>query len=132
VRLYTPRVPAALDRPVAALSAAWSHPRWGLLFKAVVGYVVLIEIVVQGVFGRVRLPIIGLDIGRYALAIPRGEILGGAVIGALYALVGMGLILVYRANRIINFAQAQLGAVPAIVALLLITARPTSSPSPSC
>ena len=35
----------------------------------------------------------------------------------------MGLILVYRANRIINFAQAQLGAVPAVIALLLIAKR---------
>jgi branched-chain amino acid transport system permease protein len=47
----------------------------------------------------------------------------GAVIGSLYALVAMGLILVYRANRIINFAQAQLGAVPAVLALLLIALK---------
>ena len=37
----------------------------------------------------------------------------------------MGLILVYKANRIINFAQAQLGAVPAVVALLLIARHGT-------
>jgi branched-chain amino acid transport system permease protein len=35
----------------------------------------------------------------------------------------MGLILVYRANRIINFAQAQLGAVPAVLAVLLISIK---------
>ena len=114
-----------MDKPASAILAAWNHPRWGVVFKAVVGYVVLVEIVVQGVFGRLRLPLVGLDIGRYPLAIPRGEILGGAVVGVLYALVGMGLILVYRANRIINFAQAQLGAVPAVVALLLIAKHGT-------
>ncbi len=98
--------------------AVWNHPRYGVAVKLAVGYILFIEIAIQLVFGRVRL--LGLDVGRFDLAVPRGEILGGAVIGVLYALVGMGLILVYRANRIINFAQAQLGAVPAVVALLLI------------
>lgn len=96
----------------------WNHPRYGAAVKVVVAYVLLIEIGIQLVFGKVTL--FGLNVGRYDLAVPRGEILGGAVIGVLYALIGMGLILVYRANRIINFAQAQLGAVPAIIALLLI------------
>ena len=86
----------------------------------VVGYVVLVEGVVQLIFGRVHLPLVGAYFGRYDSAVPRGIFVGGAVIGALYGLVGMGIILVYRANRIINFAQAQLGSVPAIVALLLI------------
>ncbi len=96
----------------------WKHPRYGVALKVVVGYILFIEIGIQLVFGKVTL--FGLNIGRYDLAVPRGEILGGAVIGVLYALVGMGIILVYRANRIINFAQAQLGSVPAVVALLLI------------
>ena len=55
--------------------------------------------------------------------IERVCVVGAGVIGSLYALVGMGLILVYRANRIINFAQAQLGAVPAVIALLLIARK---------
>jgi branched-chain amino acid transport system permease protein len=38
----------------------------------------------------------------------------GASIGALYGLLGVGIILIYRTNRIINFAAASLGAVPAI------------------
>ncbi len=118
-------LPPILQRPVNGFRSAWAHPRYGVIVKSLVGYVVLVEILVQGVFGRLRLPLIGLDIGRYPLAIPRGEILGGAVIGVLYALIGMGIILVYRANRIINFAQAQLGAVPAVVALLLIARHGT-------
>ena len=52
---------------------------------------------------------------------PVGTIIYGGVIGALYGLIAIGLILVYRANRVVNFAQAGLGAVPAVVALLLIT-----------
>ena len=51
---------------------------------------------------------------------PAGTIFFGAIIGLLYALVAFGLILIYRANRIINFAQAEIGAAPAVLAVLLI------------
>ncbi|MBW3668147.1 MAG: ABC transporter permease [Actinobacteria bacterium] len=44
----------------------------------------------------------------------------GVVLGSLNALVAMGLVLVYRANRIINFAQGDLGAVAAVLAVSLI------------
>src|SRR5436309_2883814 len=40
-------------------------------------------------------------------------------LGAWYGIIAVGLILIYRTNRIINFAAAALGAVPAIFALLL-------------
>ncbi len=41
---------------------------------------------------------------------PRGEYAYGVVIGLLYAMLAFGLILIYRASRIINFAQAEMGA----------------------
>ena len=44
----------------------------------------------------------------------------GIVLGSLNALIAMGIVLVYRANRIINFAQGDLGAVAAILAASLI------------
>ena len=34
-----------------------------------------------------------------------------------------GLILIYRANRLVSFAQAGLGSVPAVLALLLLASR---------
>jgi branched-chain amino acid transport system permease protein len=52
---------------------------------------------------------------------PVGVLLYGAVIGCLYGLIAVGVVLVHRANRVVNFAQAGLGAVPAVVALLLLT-----------
>jgi branched-chain amino acid transport system permease protein len=52
---------------------------------------------------------------------PVGVLLYGAVIGCLYGLIAVGVVLVYRANRVVNFAQAGLGAVPAVLALLLLT-----------
>jgi branched-chain amino acid transport system permease protein len=46
----------------------------------------------------------------------------GVALGALYGIVGVALVLTYRTSRIINFAAAAVGAVPAIVAILLSTA----------
>ena len=47
----------------------------------------------------------------------------GGVLGALNGLVAMGLILVYRANRIINFAQGEIGALGGLLGVLLVSAR---------
>lgn len=116
----------SLTSALGPLRRAWEDPRYGWILKAVVGYVVLVEIGVQLVFGQIDIPFIDigfLEIGREGTPLPREVLIDGGVVGALYALVGMGLILVYRANRIINFAQAQLGAVPAVIALLLIAKR---------
>ena len=49
--------------------------------------------------------------------LPPGIVLFGVIYGSLYALTAIGLVLVYRADRIINFAQAQLGVVAAVVAI---------------
>ncbi|HZU71526.1 MAG TPA: ABC transporter permease [Acidimicrobiales bacterium] len=51
---------------------------------------------------------------------PTGVILKGAVIGGLYALIALGVALIYRANNIINFAQGDLGGAPASLAVMLI------------
>jgi len=50
---------------------------------------------------------------------PPGIMLSGAVLGAINALIVLSIILVYRANRVINFAAADLGAVSAILAIEL-------------
>ena len=42
-------------------------------------------------------------------------------LGGLNSLIAMGLVLVYRAIRVINFAQAALGALGAALAILLVT-----------
>ncbi len=51
---------------------------------------------------------------------PIGVLLQGLVIGGLTALIAFGIVLVYRANRIINLAQGDLGGLPASLAVLLI------------
>ncbi|HVM07944.1 MAG TPA: ABC transporter permease [Acidimicrobiales bacterium] len=51
---------------------------------------------------------------------PLGVIVQGVIVGGLTALIAFGLALIYRANRIVNFSQGDLGAAPASLAVLLI------------
>jgi branched-chain amino acid transport system permease protein len=52
--------------------------------------------------------------------LPVGIIILGAVFGSLYALTAVGLVLIYRANRVVNFSQAELGSIGAVVAIQLV------------
>lgn len=51
---------------------------------------------------------------------PLGNWVRGAILGLLSAMLAMGMALVYRANRVINFAQADLGATPTAFAAAFI------------
>src|SRR5581483_11419252 len=102
-------VPDALRRlrgspAVERLGSVWSG-RLGGPLKVLLAFVVLIG-ALRGVL--------------HNNAPPPGELVFGAIVGLLYAMVAFGRTLVYRANRIINFAQAEIGAVPAVMAVLLI------------
>jgi hypothetical protein len=110
---------ATMQQARKAISPVWDHRVWGPALKVVIGYVLIVQIGLQYLFGKMPL----LHIGRGDHIIPTEIVILGLVYGSLYGLIGMGIILVYRANRIINFAQAQLGSVPAVVALLLIAKR---------
>ena len=44
--------------------------------------------------------------------LPFGLWLHGLVLGGLNAVMAVGMALIYRANRVVNFAQAELGTVP--------------------
>jgi branched-chain amino acid transport system permease protein len=51
---------------------------------------------------------------------PLGVIVNGALVGSRVALIALGIALVYRANRVINFAAGDLGQLPATLAVLLV------------
>ncbi|MGH9262829.1 MAG: branched-chain amino acid ABC transporter permease, partial [Acidimicrobiales bacterium] len=53
---------------------------------------------------------------------PKGIVLNGALVGGRIALIALGIALVYRANRIVNFAQGDLGALPAVLGVMLVVA----------
>lgn len=52
---------------------------------------------------------------------PIGAMFSGLVLGLLGALGAVGLALVWRANRIVNFAQGDLGVFPATLTVLMVT-----------
>ncbi len=58
--------------------------------------------------GKVGFPQLGGSV-----AVPNGLYLQGLIMGLLSALLAIGLVLIYRSNRIVNFAQGSLGAVAA-------------------
>jgi branched-chain amino acid transport system permease protein len=49
-----------------------------------------------------------------ALTLPSFVVVYGVQIGLLYGLLAMGFVLIYRTNRILNFAQGQIGVVAAV------------------
>ena len=51
---------------------------------------------------------------------PLGLWMRGVVLGMLTAVLAVGLALIYRANRVINFAQADLGSAPVALAVGLV------------
>lgn len=53
--------------------------------------------------------------------VPLGITVRGITIGLLTAMIAVGAALVHRANRIVNFAQADLGYPPALFAAILVT-----------
>jgi ABC-type branched-subunit amino acid transport system permease subunit len=48
------------------------------------------------------------------VSIPPSVVLEGAILGLNYGLLAVGLVLIYRTSRVLNFAQGQLGAVAAV------------------
>src|SRR5689334_13985393 len=48
----------------------------------------------------------------------------GLIIGSLSGLIAVGLVLVYRANRIVNFAQGSMGGVAGILSASMIVGGP--------
>jgi branched-subunit amino acid ABC-type transport system permease component len=52
--------------------------------------------------------------------VPLGVWIQGAVLGLLGSLMAVGLGLTYRLNKVINFAQGDLGTAPAVLAIGLV------------
>ncbi len=48
------------------------------------------------------------------MSVPSFVLVQGAITGLGYGLLAMGLVLIYRTNRVLNFAQGQLGVVAAV------------------
>jgi branched-chain amino acid transport system permease protein len=98
-----------------------------------VGYIVIGGVALLAVLGlvlglatkqlRFLVPLSGLVLFQQLLfAAPLGVAVNGGLVGGRIALIAVGIALVYRANRIVNFAQGDLGAVPAALGVMLVVA----------
>jgi ABC-type branched-subunit amino acid transport system ATPase component/ABC-type branched-subunit amino acid transport system permease subunit len=95
--------------------------RWSGGALRTLGAAAAVYLAVEAAFGRTSTgSLLGIP---WWDGITTGLLVNGAVIGTLYALVAFGLILVYKATRVINFAQAAMGSLPALAGLLLIAGR---------
>jgi branched-chain amino acid transport system permease protein len=52
--------------------------------------------------------------------VPVGVAVEGLIVGLLGAMVAVGMALIYRANRILNFAQGELGTAPTVLVVSLV------------
>ena len=98
-------ITAAVEGPLEAVKSALGNRIAGPLIKfAVAAFVLVVSV-------------------RLAFKPPVGTYLNGFAVGSLYGLLGAGVILVYRTNRVINFAAAGIGAVPAVLMVLLVVKK---------
>jgi branched-chain amino acid transport system permease protein len=75
--------------------------------------------------GFLAILVLGKGVGGYLVngmhsVVPNGIYLQGLVLGVLNGMLAIGLVLIYRTNRIINFAQGELGAFAATLAAELV------------
>ncbi|HEX9888305.1 MAG TPA: branched-chain amino acid ABC transporter permease [Nitriliruptorales bacterium] len=74
------------------------------------------------VYAAVGIAVVGLLFGVLLRDIdPLAVTVIGLQVGAVYSLVGLGLALVYKATKVLNFAQGELGTVPAFIFFLTLT-----------
>ena len=72
------------------------------------------------VASAVAAPLTIIAVQLVFFGMPLGLWMRGVVLGMLTALLAVGLALIYRANRVINFAQADLGSAPVAFAVGLV------------
>lgn len=65
-------------------------------------------------------PAVILLVQQVVFPAPLGTIVDGVILGLITALVALGMWLIFRANRVINFATAEFGFLPAVAAMLFI------------
>ncbi len=116
--LFTALAAAALLTVLVALDEPLSGGAWLVaLAVAVIGIVTR-----RPAITRVVAPVAGvlwLQVAFFPL--PSGQWAFGLVLGLMSSLVALGMALVYRANRVLNFAQAELGTAPTVLVVGLIT-----------
>lgn len=79
----------------------------------------------------------GAAVALVALALLTGRVdyvsvvVIGLTAGSIYSLIALGIVLVYTSTRVFNFAQGELGTVPAFVAYLVMVGFDVSDRGPA-
>lgn len=119
------RLPAVLRERLSQLDLEQWRSRDGAVRAAWSVLALLVVVVLLIELASVRRPF-GFSVA-FTLA-------NGVSIGAVYALVALGVALVYKATKVINFAQGALGSFPALIALWAMLGfdleNATADPSP--
>ena len=68
----------------------------------------------------IPIAVVAFAVTVYPYPAPLGIVLNGALVGGRIALIALGISLVYRSNRVINFAAADLGVAPATLMVILV------------
>ncbi|HMJ78515.1 MAG TPA: ABC transporter permease [Iamia sp.] len=107
---------------LATLPRAFEEPRSAVVWLVVLGLAVTGHLRGPAALAQAATPVAGvlwLQVAFFPL--PPGQWMFGLVLGAIGSLVALGMALVYRANRVLNFAQAELGTAPAVLVVGLVT-----------
>ena len=64
-----------------------------------------------------------VDVDQFLLVL-----VSGLASGAVYGLMGLGLVIIYRATDVVNFALASLATVGLYAALIAVRKRPAAAP----
>ena len=65
-------------------------------------------------------PVVLVVIQQIWFPAPTGALVAGFILGLITSLVSLGMYLVYRANRVLNFTAGELGLLPAVLSVMLI------------
>ncbi len=97
--MTSPLLPRSLAPAVEAARGASWPARIGRWLSAIAIFIAVVELI-------------------FGLSGP--DFISGLALGSLYGIIGVGIVLIYRTTRVINFAAGAVGAVPAVIALVLV------------
>ena len=70
--------------------------------------------------GWLAAPALLLVVQQIVWPAPAGALLDGVILGLITSLVALGIVLIHRSNRVLNFAQGELGLLPTTLAVMLV------------
>src|SRR5438477_4935274 len=112
--VWTPQRRSPTTRSWSPMRKQYSLKRAGLIAAGLAGV---------ALFGELLAAFANRHRHVHGLPLPIGFLIQAVEFGAAYALLAVGIVLIYRATRIINFAHAGFGGVASVIFFELTFAR---------